>query len=122
VLSKHLIVLTKKDHEFIRGPIQQEAFEKLKDRLCTNPVLAYPDFRQPFILTTDASKVAVTAVLSQLQEGVERPMTYASRQLTKTEAVYSASETEMLALVWAAKHFRCYLYGKKFVFRKITQR
>ena len=69
-LSKHLTVLTKKDHEFIWGPSQQEAFEKLKDNLCTTPVLAYPDFSQPFILTMDASKVAVAAILSQLQEGV----------------------------------------------------
>ena len=51
------------------GPEQQEAFEKLKDRLRTTPVLAYPDFSQPFILTTDASKLAVAAVLFQLQEG-----------------------------------------------------
>ena len=69
-LSKHLTVLTRKDHEFIWGPSQQEAFEKLKDNLCTTPVLAYPDFSQPFILTMDASKVAVAAILSQLQEGV----------------------------------------------------
>ena len=110
-------MLTKKDHKFRWGPDQQEAFEKLKDRLCTTPVLTYPDFSQPFILTTDASKMAVAAVVSQLQEGVERPLAYASRQLTKNEASYSASETEMLALVWAAKYFRCYLYGREFVVR-----
>jgi len=38
----------------------------MKDRLCTNPVLAYPNFNLPFILTTDASKLAVAAVLSQV--------------------------------------------------------
>jgi len=120
-LSKHLTVLTKKDHEFRWGPDQQEAFEKLKVRLWTTPVLAYPDFSQPFILTKDANKVAVAAVLSQLQEGVERPLAYACRQLTKTEASYSASETEMLALVWAAKHFRCYLYTGNLWLGRITQ-
>jgi len=73
-LSKHLRVLTKKDHEFRLGPNQQEEFEKLKDRLCTSPVQAYPDFSQPFILTTDASKVTVAAVLTHLQEGVERAL------------------------------------------------
>jgi len=99
------------------GSDQQEVFEKLKDRLYTTPVLANPEFSQPFILTSDASKVAFAAVLSQLQEGVERPLAYACRQLTKTEADYSASETEMLTLVWAAKHFHCYLYGRKFVVR-----
>jgi len=57
------------------GPSQQEAFEKL----CTMPVLGYLDFSQPFILTTDASKIGVEAVLSQMQDGVERPLAYASR-------------------------------------------
>ena len=72
--SKHLTILNKKDHEFKWGPSQQEAFEKLKARLCTIPVLAYPDFSQPFILTPDASKIAIAAVLSQAQEGVKWPL------------------------------------------------
>jgi hypothetical protein len=59
--------------------------------------LAFPDFSQPFILTTDASKIAVAAVLSQVQDGVERPIAYASRQLNKPEQNYSASEEELLA-------------------------
>jgi hypothetical protein len=80
-------------------------------------VLAYPNFEIPFILTTDASKVAVTAILSQVQDGVENPIAYASRQLNKAERSYTASEIEMLALVWATKYFRCYLYGKKFLVR-----
>jgi hypothetical protein len=77
-------------------------------------VLAFPAFDQPFILTTDASKIAVAAILSQVQNGTERPVAYASRQLNKPEQAYSASEAELLAVVWAAKHFRCYLYGKRF--------
>jgi phosphopantetheinyl transferase (holo-ACP synthase) len=72
-------------------------------------VLAQPNFGLPFILTTDASKVAFAAILSQVQDGVERPVAFASRQMNKAERAYSASEAEMLALVWAAKYFRCYL-------------
>jgi hypothetical protein len=79
--------------------------------------LAYPDFSQQFILTTDTSKVAVAAILSQEQDGIERPIAYASRQMNKAEQNYSASEAEMLALTWATRHFRCYLYGKKFIVR-----
>ena len=75
----------------------------MKDKLCTTPVLAYPNFELPFILTIDASKLAVAAVLSQVQDGVESPIAYASRQMNKTEQPYSASESEMLALVWATK-------------------
>ena len=80
-VSKPLTTLTRKNQPFVWGPGQQEAFESMKDRLCTAPVLAYPNFDLPFILTTDASKLAVGAVLSQVQDRVERPIAYASRQM-----------------------------------------
>ena len=50
-----------------------------------------------------------------MQDGVERPIAYASRQLNSAEQAYTASEIEMLALVWATKYFRCYLHGTKFI-------
>ena len=103
--------------EFTWGPEQQQAFQSVKDKLCTTPVLAYPNFKLPFILTTDASKMAVAAILSQVQDGVERPIAYASWQLNEAEQAYSVSEAEMLALVWATKYFRCYTYGKQFLVR-----
>jgi hypothetical protein len=89
----------------------------MKSRLCTTPVLAFPNFELPFILTTDASKVAVAAVLSQVQDGAERPIAYVSRQMNAAERNYLASEAEMLALVWAVKYVRCNPYGKRFVVR-----
>jgi hypothetical protein len=114
-IAKPLTQLTKKEEKFEWKPQCQNAFDELKIKLSTTPVLAYPDFRLPFILTTDASKIAVAAVLSQVQGGIERPISFASRQLNKAERAYSASELEMLALVWATKYFRCYLYGRKFL-------
>ena len=111
--AKPLTKLTRKGQKFNWGPNQQEAFDALKLKLCTTQVLAYPNFDLPFILTTDASKVAVAAILSQVQNGFERPVAYVSRQLNKAEQAYSASEAELLALVWATKYFRCYLYGKR---------
>jgi hypothetical protein len=111
-VAKPPTMLTRKDQEFTWGPKQQEAFETVKEKLCTTPVLAYPNFKLPFILTTDASKTAIGAILSQVQNGVNRPIGYASRQKNKAEQSYSASESEMLALVWATKRFRCYLLGK----------
>jgi hypothetical protein len=111
------LTLTRKGQEFTWGLPQQEAFENLKEKLCTTPVLAYPNFKLPFILTTDASKFAIAAILSQVQDGVERPFSYASRQLNTAEQNYTASEIEMLALVWATKYYRCYLFGTKFVAR-----
>ena len=59
----------------------------------------------------------MAAILSQVQVGVERPIAYASRQMNTAEQRYAASEAEMLALVWATMHFRCYLYGNKFLVR-----
>jgi hypothetical protein len=116
-VAKPLTELTKKNRPFVWGPSQQKAFEDLKDKLCTTPVLAYPNFDLPFILTTDVSKVAVAAILSQVQDGEERPIAYGSRQMNTSEQAYSASEAEMLALVWSTKYFRCFLFGKRFLVR-----
>jgi hypothetical protein len=80
-IAKPLTQLTRKGQEFTWGPRQQEVFEGLKQKLRNPPVFVYPNFKLPFILTTDASKVAIAAILSQVQDGIERPIAYASRQL-----------------------------------------
>ena len=85
--------------------------------LCSEQVLAYPDLSSQFILTTDASEVAVAAILSHVQDGVERPISYAPRQLNSAEQNYSAIEAETLAVTRGTPHYRCYLYGKRFVLR-----
>jgi hypothetical protein len=71
----------------------------LKSKLSNTPVLASPDFKLLFILTTDASTVGIVAVLSEVQKGIERPISFASRQLNKAESFYSASELETLAVM-----------------------
>ena len=58
--------------------------------------------------------MAIGAILSQGPSNNERPIAYASRTLTDTEANYSTVEKEMLAIIWATKHFRPYLFGRKF--------
>jgi hypothetical protein len=80
-------------------------------KLSSTPVLAFPDFKLPIILTTDASTVGLGAVLSQVQEGTERPVSFASRQFNKAERAYLASKLQTLAVVWATKYYRCYLYS-----------
>jgi hypothetical protein len=90
-IAKSLTLLTRKKQEFTWGPKQQEAFEMLKYRLCTTPVLAYPNFSLPFILTTDASETAEGAILSQVQDGVERPISYASRQKNKQPIIFDVT-------------------------------
>jgi hypothetical protein len=108
-VAKLLTELIKKDRPFMWSQVQQKSFESIKDKLCTAPVLAYPNLDLPFIHTTDASKLAVSAILSQVQNGVERPIAYASRQIIGAKQPYSDSEIEMLILVGATKYFRCYL-------------
>jgi hypothetical protein len=81
--AKPLTILTRKNQNFIWGPSQQEAFENLKNRLSTTPLLAYPNCDLPFILTTDAFKVAVAVILSHIQNVVENTIAYASMQLNK---------------------------------------
>lgn len=91
-----------------------DAFSLLKQKLTMSPILAYPCFQQPFILATDASEFAVGGVLSQKINGVERVISYWSRQLNKAERNYSTVEREALAVVAAVKEFYPYLYGRTF--------
>ena len=113
-IARPLTKLTKKDEKFSWSTEQQNAFETLKNKLTTAPVLQYPNFEQEFIVTSDASDYAIGAVLSQGTVGQDRPIAYASRVLSRAEKNYSTTEKELLAIVWAVKHFRPYLYGTKF--------
>lgn len=113
-LVKPLTALLRKNSDFIISPETAECFEKCKKLLTMDPILIYPDFTKEFILTTDASDYAIGAVLSQGPVGKDRPIAYASRTLNNTEENYSTTEKEFLAIVWAVKHFRPYLYGRKF--------
>lgn len=113
-LARPLTRLTSKSTRFGWNAAAEEAFLTLKQRLVQAPVLRFPDFSKPFILSTDASKHAVGAILSQLFDGEEHPVAYASRQLSGAEQKYGATEQECLAVVWGIRHFRCYLYGRRF--------
>jgi len=89
---------------------QLETFDRLKNILMSEEVmLRYPNFKKCFDLTTDASGHGLGAVLSQ--EG--RPITMISRTLRDKEADFAANERELLAIVWALKSLRNYLYGVK---------
>ena len=105
----------KKKFKVYWGPEQQEAFETLQ-KLCTeSPILAYADFKAPFVLHTDASGDGLGAVLYQIQDGQKRVIAYASRSLSKSERNYPVHKLEFLALKWAiTDKFHEYLYGSEF--------
>ncbi|XP_020296374.1 uncharacterized protein LOC109861229 [Pseudomyrmex gracilis] len=113
-VAKPLTRLLQKEIAFEWGHEQQQAFESLKEKLISAPLLASPDFAKEFIVTNDASGYVVGAVLSESAVGQDRPVAYASRVLNKAERNYSTTQKELLAIVWAVKHFRPYLYETKF--------
>lgn len=108
-IAKPLTQLLKKDVAFKWLENQENAFNALKTVLTTEPTLQYPDFSQPFNLTTDASEYAVGGVLSQGPIGKDLPIAYASRLLNPAEQNYSTIEKECLAIVYSAMHFRPFI-------------
>ena len=106
--------LFKRDALFEWTAEQEYAFQYLKNRLISQPILQYPEFSKEFVLTTEASNTGIGAVLSQGIIGKNLPVAYASRSLNKAEVNYTTSEKELLAIVWVTKYFRPYLYGRKF--------
>lgn len=114
-ITRCLTNLLKKNVTFNWTSTQQEAFQTLKNHLMSEKILQYPDFSKPFNLTTDASGYAIGAVLSQGTISKDLPIAFASRTLNHAESNYSTTERELLAIVWAVKHFRPYLYGRKFL-------
>ncbi|KAL6420931.1 hypothetical protein ACFW04_013610 [Cataglyphis niger] len=108
--AKPLTDLLKKNNTFNWQQRQTEAFNILRNALCSEPVLQYPDFTKPFVLTTDASGYAIGGVLSQGQIGKDLPIAYTSRVLNTAEQNYSTIEKECLAIIYCTNHFRPYLY------------
>lgn len=111
-----LNALSKKNIPFEWSSECESAFHTLKNCLINPPILDYPDFSEnnTFTLSTDASKIGLGAVLSNSNGKV---VAYASRNLKPAETRYPVIELELLAIVWAIRHFRPYLYGKKFIIK-----
>ena len=108
-VAKPLHRLTEKTTTFSWTKECESAFDRLRHLLTSAPVLAFPDLSQPFLLDTDASDIGIGVVLSQLQEGKECVVAYASRILTKPERRYCTTRKELLAVVSLVQHFRPYL-------------
>ena len=114
LVAAPLTALLQKEKTFTWTDKENEAFKTLKEKLTTAPVLLIPDSSQPFVVTTDASDVAIGAVLTQNQGQGEQPVAYESRKLTAAELNYPVHEKELLAIVYSIKLWRHYLEGRKF--------
>lgn len=114
-VAKPLTVLTStKNQNFQLNQRALEAYEKLKTVLAEDVTLKIVDFSKPFTLATDASDVAIGAVLSQPDGKAERPIQFFSRVLNEHERNYPVHERELLALTNAIAEFETYLKGRKF--------
>lgn len=91
----------------------QKAFDLLKERLVSAPILASPRWDEKFYIQTDASDVGLGAVLFQKSGEDELPISYASRKLTKAERKYSVTERECLAVLFGVEKFRGYVVGSE---------
>ncbi|GKA34646.1 hypothetical protein Tco_0721075 [Tanacetum coccineum] len=108
-IAKTMTKLTQKGVKFDWGDKQEAAFQLLKQKLCSAPILALPEGSEDFIAYCDASKKGLGAVLMQR----EKVISYASRQLKIHEKNYTTHDLELGAVVFALKMWRHYLYGTK---------
>lgn len=109
------LLKTKNNPAFKWGEHQTEAFEELKRRLCSAPVLALYNVNLRHEVHTDASSFGIAGVLLQEDaDGKLRPVFYFSRHCTEAESKYSSHELEVLAIVETLERFRFYLIGKSF--------
>ena len=100
-ITKPLCALLEKDVVFEFNDACLKAFEELKQRLVTAPIIVAPDWSLPFILMCDASDYAVGAVLGQKKEKLFHPIYYASKTLDSAQENYTTTEKELLAVVYA---------------------
>jgi hypothetical protein len=114
-IATPLTNLLKKDKEFKWTEEADKAFQDLKEHMSKTPVLHIPDYKLPFVVTTDASNFAVGAVISQDFGNGLQPVAFESRKMSPAEQNYAAHEKELLAIVHALKTWRVYLEGKHFI-------
>ena len=112
--SKPLTNLTRKDVPFKWDDACEVAFTTLKDALTSPPVLAYPRYQDPYILTVDSSGDSCGMVLSQIQDGMERVISYGAKKYSPAERNYGITEKEALACILGVKPYEPYLKATTF--------
>ncbi|GKB01384.1 reverse transcriptase domain-containing protein [Tanacetum coccineum] len=113
MISKPMTQLLMKDAKFDFSDDCKKAFNILKEKLTTAPIIISPDWNEPFELMCDASDFAVGAVLGQRIDGKFKPIYYASKTLNNAQEHYTTTEKELLAVVFSFDKFRQYLVLSK---------
>ncbi|CAJ0933921.1 unnamed protein product [Ranitomeya imitator] len=115
-IAKPLTDLTKKGADLVNWfSAAVEAFQELKRRFCSAPVLCQPDVSLPFQVEVDASEIGAGAVLSQRGSdcSVMKPCAFFSRKFSPAERNYDVGNRELLAMKWAFEEWRHWLEGAK---------
>ena len=108
-LAKPMTDLTRAKVTWTWGDAQDNGFKALKVAIATAPILRLPAFEHQFVITTDASDVAIGAILEQDFGLGLQPIAFSSRKLNSTKIRYSADERELLDIVWAIGQWkRCF--------------
>ncbi|GJR33796.1 putative reverse transcriptase domain-containing protein [Tanacetum coccineum] len=108
-IAKSMTKLTQKGIKFDWGEKEENAFQLIKQKLCSAPILALPEGSEDFVVYCDASHKGLGVVLMQR----EKVIAYASRQLKIHEKNYTTHDLELGSVVFALKIWRHYLYGTK---------
>ncbi|GJY83939.1 putative reverse transcriptase domain-containing protein [Tanacetum coccineum] len=109
-ITKSMTKLTQKGIKFDWSEKEENAFQLIKQKLCSAPILALPEGSEDFVVYCDASHKGLGAVLMQR----EKVIAYASRQLKIHEKNYTTHDLELGSVVFALKIWRHYLYGTKY--------
>ncbi|GKD06404.1 putative reverse transcriptase domain-containing protein [Tanacetum coccineum] len=108
-IAKSMTKLTQKGIKFDWGEKEENAFQLIKQKLCSAPILALPEGSEDFVVYCDASHKGLGAVLMQR----EKVIAYASRQLKVHEKNYTTHDLELGSVIFALKLWRHYLYGTR---------
>ena len=96
------------------GEEQERAFQRLRNAMCSSPVMMSPRFGEPFSLQTDASCTCVGCCLGQWDEaGNEHPIAYASQKLSATQCNWAVIEKEAYAVMWGLQKYRSITFGSE---------
>ncbi|GKC49309.1 putative reverse transcriptase domain-containing protein [Tanacetum coccineum] len=110
-IAKPMTKLTQKNVKFDWSEKAEAAFQLLKQKLCSAPILALPEGSENFVVYCDSSRKGLGAVLMQR----EKVIAYVSRKLKIHEKNYTTHDLELKVVVFALKMWRHYLYGSKCV-------
>ena len=114
MMSPLYIALAGNPKTLIWSDVMSKAFDATKKALAEATLLSHPHHGAPLSITTDASDLAIGAVLQQFGNNSWEPLAYFSKKLQPSETKYSAFDRELLALYIGIKHFRIFLEGRQF--------